>query len=205
MSRHRCHVSFALLGAIALLVAGAASAQERRPIDPGEQKHLERLQAEARELDAEAAGATATPEGQRRVTQALAKQFKVPESVVTDLRNPKPGYGGVAITLALSDELMKRDKSLTRQQAIDSIVARHQAGQGWGVIARDLGLKLGHVVSEVKKTEKHVADVSHARSEKAEKAEKGDRAAKVEKAEKPEKFEKPERPEKPMKPEKPGR
>ena len=60
------------------------------------------------------------------------------------------------------------------------------------VIAHELGVKLGHVVSEVKRAEKATEHVAGKR----------EKVAKVEKTEKPEK---PEKLEKPAKPEKPGR
>src|SRR3989442_9981042 len=55
------------------------------------------------------------------------------------------------------------------------------------VIAHELGVKLGHVVSDVKRAEKATDRV----------AGKADKADKVAKAEKPEKMEKPAKPEKP--------
>src|SRR2546428_4567563 len=124
------------------------------------QKHERQLQADAEQLDADAARASSTPDGQRRVTERIAKQFKVPPSVVTDVRNRTGSYGQATIALALSEELMKRDKTLTQEAALNAILAQRQAGKGWGVIAHEFGLKLGHVVSEVKKAEKatdHIA------------------------------------------------
>jgi len=66
------------------------------------------------------------------------------------------GYGEIATALALSQELMKGDKALTQQQALDTILAKRASGEGWGKIAHELGLKLGHVVSEVHKADKRV-------------------------------------------------
>lgn len=193
-------VCAATVGALALLFVTTAAAQSSRPVDPAEQKHADRLGAETKELDAKAAKAAATPEGQRRVTEAIAKEFKVDPSVVTDLRNRKMGFGEITTALALSQELMKRDKTLTQQQALDSILAKRAGGEGWGKIAHDLNLKLGHVRSEVEKAEKNVARVE--RVEKAEKVEKGEKPDKVDKTEKPEKVQRVERPERP---ERPGR
>jgi hypothetical protein len=39
-------------------------------------------------------------------------------------------------------------------QSFDSIVAAHQAGEGWGKIAHDNGLKLGKVVSSARRSSK---------------------------------------------------
>jgi hypothetical protein len=164
-------------------------------------KHEGQLQREAQQLDADAARASNTPDGQRRVTERIANQFKVQPSVVTDLRNRKLGFGGAAIALALSQELMKRDSSLSQQAALDRIVAERQAGKGWGVIAHDLGLKLGHVVSEVKKAGKATEQIA-GKPDKVAKADKGEKPDKLEKPAKPEKIEKIE---KPARAEKPGR
>ena len=105
----------ATVGAIALLIVATATAQSSLT-DDGERKHAERLQTQAKDLDTDAAKATATPEGQKRVTEAIAKQFKAPEAVITDLRTKKMGFGEITIALALSQELMTRDKTLTQQR-----------------------------------------------------------------------------------------
>src|SRR3989442_2297333 len=139
-----------------LLVAGVALAY---PVavaaeDVKDQKHERQLQADAKQLDADATRASNTPDGQRRVTERIAKEFKVQPSVVTDLHSRVGGYGQATIALALSQELMKQDKTLSQQAALDHIVALRQEGKGWGVIAHELGVKLGHVVSDVKRAEK---------------------------------------------------
>ena len=144
-----------------------------QPMNEGEQKHAAQLQAEAKGVDAEAAAAGSTPDGQRRVTQAIAKEFKVDQSVVTSLRNRGLGFGEVAITLALADELKKR--GMTDQDALKTILDRRAAGQGWGQITHDLDLKLGRVLSKVKKTQKEVAHADGAGAAKAEKPERTER------------------------------
>ena len=183
----------AAAGVVALFVTTAA-AQSTGPVDPSEQKHAERLGAEAKELDAKA-GKAVTPEGQRRVTAAIAKDFKVDPSVVTDLRNRKMGFGEITIALALSQELMKSSNTsttpLSQQDALQTILDKRAAGEGWGKIAHDLNLKLGHVRSKVEKAEKQVARVE--RSEKAEKPEKMEKVEKMDKPEKPAKVERPGR------------
>ena len=183
----------AAAGAVALFVT-TATAQSSGPMDPSEQKHAERLGAEAKELDAKA-GKAGTPEGQRRVTDAIAKDFKVDPSVVTDLRNRKMGFGEITIALALSQELMKSSNTsttpLSQQDALQTILDKRASGEGWGKIAHDLNLKLGHVRSKVEKAEKQVARVE--RSEKAEKPEKMEKVEKMEKPEKPAKVERPGR------------
>ena len=167
-------------GALAFLFVSVAAAQPQ--MDPGEMKHAERLQAEAKQIDAGAAKAL-TPEGQKRITETIAKEFKVDPSVVTGLRSRKVGLGDVTVALAMSQELMKRDKTLTQQQALDQILTKRSAGDGWGRIAQDFGLKLGRVRADVERTEKRVARIE--RGERAEKMERGDKVERMEKPEKP--------------------
>ena len=109
-------------------------------------KHERQLQAEVKQFDADAARASKTSEGQRRVTERIASQFNVEPSVVTDLRSRKLGFGSATIALALSQELMKQDSTLTQHAALEKILAERAARKGWGVIAHDLALELGPVV-----------------------------------------------------------
>ena len=190
--------------AVMLMIVGAGVAfPATTPADDRQDtiKHERQLQADAKQIDADATRASSTPEGQRRVTERIASQFNVQPSVVTDLRSRKLGFGGATIALALSQELMKRDSSLTQQAALDKILAERQAGKGWGVIAHDLSLKLGQVVSEVKKAEKATEQIA-GKPDKVAKVEKTEKVEKIEKPAKPEKIEKIERP---AKPERPGR
>src|SRR5205809_1740557 len=190
----RWFVGGLLMAGVALALPMSAPADDVKD----NQKHERQLQADARQLDADATRASNTPDGQRRVTERIAKEFKVQPSVVTDLHSRMGGYGQATIALALSQELMKQDKTLSQQAALDHIVALRQEGKGWGVIAHGLGVKLGYVVSDVKRAEKATDRV-------AGKPDKADKVAKAEKPEKPEKPEKMEKMEKPAKPEKPGR
>jgi hypothetical protein len=171
------------LVAIGLALPAVAPADDTKDY----QTHERQLQTDAKQIDADASRAANTPEGQRRVTERIARQFNVAPSVVTDLCNRKLGFGGATIALALSQDLMKQQKGLSQQDALRQILAQRQAGKGWGTIAQGMGIKLGHVVSEVKRAEKVT---------KVAKAEKADRPEKIERIDKPEKFEKPSKPEK---------
>src|SRR5213593_5223247 len=166
-------------GALAFLFVSVAAAQSSRPVDPGEMKHAERLKNGAKGIDADSAKAM-SPEGQQRITETIAKQFKVDPSVVTSLRNRRIGFGEATVALALSQELMKQDKSLTQQRALDQILAKRAGGEGWGRIAQDLGLKLGRVRSEVERAEKKVA-----------RPDRGDKVAKLDS--KPVRMDRPEK------------
>ncbi len=160
-------------GALAFLFVSVAAAQPARPVDPGEMKHAERLQTEAKEIDAGAAKVV-SPEGQKRVSDTIAKQFKVDPAIIANLRNRRVGFGEATVALAISHELMKQDKSLNQQQALDQILAKRAAGEGWGRIAQDFGLKLGRVRADVERAEKQVARV-----ERSDKAERGDKVEKM--------------------------
>src|SRR5437764_2391028 len=145
-----------LIAGVALALPVGASADDVKDV----QKHERQLQADAKQLDADAARASSTPEGQARLNARLATQFKVDASVVSGLRARGLSYGQSTIALALSQELMKQDNTLSQQAALDKILAERQAHKGWGVIAHQYGLKLGHVISEVKKADKaaeHIA------------------------------------------------
>ena len=173
-----------LIAGVALGFPMVALAEDAKDI----QKNDRQLQADAKRLDADAARAANTPDGQRRLDERLAKQFNVAPSVVTGLRDHHFSYGQATIALALSQQLMKQ-KNLSQQDALAQIVADRDAGKGWGEIAHSLDLKLGHVVSEVKKADKAADNI-------AGKPDKPDHVAKVDK---------PDKPEKPARPEKPGR
>ena len=186
------HLGVVVLGGLALLVvsvlallaASVAGAQPSRPLDVGEQKQFDMLQKTAKDLDADGDKAARTPDGQRRAVQTLARQFKVQDTVVMDLRVRKMGWGEIAAALALSQQLMRKDTNLSQQAALDNILARRNAGAGWGMIARELGLKLGRVVSEVKMADTHMAS---AKPEKMGKMDRPEKMQKVERSEKPEK------------------
>ena len=181
-----------MIAGVALVIPMAALADDAKDM----QKNERQLRANATRLDDDAARAARTPDGQSRLDERLAKQFNVDPSVVTGLRNRNLSPGQATIALALSQQLMKKDTNLTQQQALDNILTERQAGKGWGEIAHGLGLKLGRVVSEVKKADKAADHVARGKPDKV------DRVAKVDK---PEKMDKPDKPEKPAKPEKPGR
>ncbi len=197
-------VAACLGGLLSIVVSatfpGAAAADDRGDTEKRERQ----LQRQTRRLDAEASRASETPDGQRRLTERIARQFNVDPSVVTELRNRKLGFGSATIALALSQELMKRDSSLDQQAALEAILAQRQAGKGWGVIAHEQGLKLGHVVSELKKAGT-ATERTAGRPATTARAERDDRTAKPEKIDRPAKLEKPEKIDKPARPDKPAR
>jgi hypothetical protein len=128
-----------------------------RPLTAEERKISEALWVEQRKLDTDSARVmAATSDGRQRVAATIAKHFNVPEKLVNELRGRKFGHGDVTVALALSQQMMKRDK-VTQQKALDSVLGPRKSGQGWGAIARSLGLKLGDAVTHVEKVDKQVA------------------------------------------------
>lgn len=195
MQRTRWPMTVAALGLALLTGAAGAAAQDQRT--------LGQVQAEANALDAKASRVAGTPEGQRRVAESLATQFKVDRATVERLRDRRMGWGEVAIALALSQELMKQDPTLTQDQALARILAGRESG-GWGKVAQQYGLKLGPVLSGIKRADRQVAEIeraSHDKVARTERADKAERPNRPERPERPEKLERPERPDKPEKPE----
>jgi hypothetical protein len=138
-----------------------------KPLTDAERKTSEALWVEQKQLETVGARvAAATPDGRRRVAETIAKQFDVPEKLVNDLRGRKIGYGELTVAMALSQQLIKRDK-VTQQQALEKVLGLRNSGHGWGVIARDLGLKLSDAVSAVKKTDKQLAKLDTGKTTKA--------------------------------------
>jgi len=116
----------------------------------------EQIWTEQKKLDAEVVRiAAATPDGGRRATRAIARQFDVPANLVNDLHGQGIGYGEVATSLALSRQLVTRDK-VKREQAIERIVSARRSGQGWAALAHALDLNLGQVLADVRKTDADV-------------------------------------------------
>lgn len=130
-----------------------------KPLTPAEKKISEELWIEQRKVDSDTRATAATPDGRKRIAEAIAKQMDVTDKLVMDLRARKLGYGEITVALSLSRQLMKRDK-VTQQQALDRVLGPRKSGHGWGAIARDLGLKLDDAVSEVRKTDKRLAKLA---------------------------------------------
>lgn len=139
-----------------------------------------------------------TPGGKTAVVDKIEKEFGVDEATIQELRAQKLGYGEITIALSLAERL---PGGLTPEN-IDKVVSMRQGShiEGWGNIARDLGLKinpaaerLDKIDSETAKPEGAVKEVKHERTERLEKAGKPERVEKIEKMERIEKPEKPER------------
>lgn len=154
-----------------------------------------RLETKASEIDK----IGSEGKGEKAVTDRLEKEFGVDEARINSLRDKNLGYGEVAITLSLAKNL---PGGITDEN-VDKIVSMRQGPPvtGWGNVAKELGVKLGPVVSGVDK----VSSETRKELKKTERLEKRkEKMEKQEKGEKPEKMERMERPEKPERPETPG-
>ncbi|MBI3398139.1 MAG: hypothetical protein HY026_02755 [Deltaproteobacteria bacterium] len=158
-----------------LFIAGTAIAAKAET-----EKEEKRLAKETAAFDKEAS----RPDGEKAVVQSLEKEFKVDETTINNLRKQKLGYGEIAIVLALSDKM-----GGINDTNINKIMTMRQGPpvEGWGEIAKKLGFKLGHVISNVERARKE----SHSEIEKEERGKKEGR----ERMEKPGKIERHERPE----------
>ena len=176
-----------------LCAAMPAFAQERSADE-------KKLDIASMEMDKDAA----KPEGEKLVTEKIKTEFKVDDARVQGLRDQKLGYGEITIALSLAREL---PGGITDEN-MQKIMALRQGPpvMGWGLIAKDLNLKLKPVVSRANRMSADVRkqEAKNARMEKknAERAEKKERMGKNERTEKMEKM---ERMDKPDRPEKPGR
>lgn len=166
-----------------------------------ETKDETRLQAKASEIDK----IGSEGRGEKAITGRLENEFGVDEARIKGLRDKNLGYGEVAITLSLAKSL---PGGITDEN-VDKIVSMRQGPPvaGWGKVAKELGVKLGPVVSGVEKvrseTRKELKKTE--RQGKKEKMEKREKKEKQEKMERMERPEKPERPEKVERPDNPGR
>jgi hypothetical protein len=136
----------------------AQGAGAGRPLTDAEGKLADELVVEQKRLDTHGARVmAASPDGRRRVADTIARSLGVSDKVVNDLRGRRLTYGDATIALSLSQQLARREKGLSQSQAVEKVVTPRKAGQGWGVVARDLGLKLTDVIGDVKRTDKELA------------------------------------------------
>jgi hypothetical protein len=138
---------------------------------------------------------TAKPDADKAT--ALADQFKVEKTTVEDLRAKGRGWGETGIELSMAQKLMESDPKTypTMTEALAKLETMRADGSGWGKIAKDLGMKLGPIVSEARharnamRMEKH--EMRHERMEARQ--EKMEHAGAM-KAERPARIEKPSKP-----------
>lgn len=136
--------------------------------------------------------------------QTLSTQFNVEPGVVENLRAKKQGWGETTIELAMAQRLTQTDAQTypMMAEALNKIETLRSQKMGWGKIAKDLGFKLGPVVSAAMHTRNELRKES--RVERSSGSPKPEKAGKTEKAARPEKVGRPEiagRPERTARPE----
>ena len=144
------------------------------------------------------------PPRENTQVQALAKQFNVAPGVVESLRARKQGWGETTIELAMAQRLAHTDPKTypNTTDALNKIVSLRSRKMGWGKIARNLGFKLGPVISVAQHARNELRGETHL--EKSPTAQKVKSAGKPEKASMDESIGRPEhvgRPERPARPE----
>lgn len=188
--------SMLILAGLAVMTTGPVWAQAQ-----GDET---RLQAQAQEMDQAMDKEQASGTSRAKV-EALAKQFNVPASTVEGMRDQKQGWGGITIQLAMAEHLVKTDPTTypTISDALKQVQTLRADGKGWGSIAKELGFKLGPVVSDVQRARQEfrateaLADQGRDRVRQEVRAES--------RLERPDWINRPERPERPMRPERPER
>jgi len=170
-----------------LCAAMPALAQDK----PADEK---KVVSAAAELDKDAA----KPYGEKLVTEKIKTEFTVDDARIQRLREQKLGYGEISIALSLAKEL----PGGINDANVQKVMAMRQGPpvMGWGKVAKDLNVKMGPVVSGVKKMSSEVRKQERKDAKMEQKgAEKNEKMEKHERHEKMEKMEKSERPDKPGK------
>ena len=110
-------------------------------------KDAQRLQKEAARLDKQAGQGT----GNQVVFKSLSDQLKIPVGTLeTQRQSTKFGFGQLFIANSLAQASGK---------TFDQIAQEFKSGKGWGEIAKENNVKLGKVVSEVKRANKQLESV----------------------------------------------
>ncbi len=108
---------------------------------PDDSKAAQELQAEATRLDNEA---VQNQGNQSAVFESLSKQLKIPVSTLqAEQQSTKFGFGQLFIANSLAQATGK---------SFDQIAQEFNSGKGWGEIAKENNVKLGKVVSGLKRT-----------------------------------------------------
>ncbi len=106
------------------------------------EKNLER---ESKRLNDTAA----KPDGEKAVLRKIEAEFKVSDAQVQALRDRKLGYGEIAVVLSLAQKMPGGVIEVNVQKVLS--MRQGPPVAGWGQVARQLGIKLGATVSQVKK------------------------------------------------------
>ncbi len=141
-----------------------------------------------------------TAKGEAEKVQSLARQFNISPDVVQGLRASKQGWGSVSIELAMAQEFSKTDPNTYPKltDALQHIESLRTQKMGWGRIAKELGFKLGPVISAAQHVRNELRKDSRPVKSTAPKVEKPEKTAvRAEKSVRPERISRPERPTRP--------
>jgi hypothetical protein len=106
------------------------------------EKNLER---ESKRLNA----TVVKPGGEKAVVKRLVAELKATEQQVQALRDRKLDYGEIAIVLSLAQTMHGGATDANAQKVLS--LRQGPPTAGWGDVARQLGAKLGRIVSQVRK------------------------------------------------------
>ncbi len=102
-------------------------------------KEVEKLQKEAAQLDKSASQSS----GNQVVLESLSKQLNVPVATLqAERQSSKFGFGQLFIANSLAQATGK---------SFDQVAQEFNSGKGWGQIANENNVKLGQVVSNLKR------------------------------------------------------
>lgn len=174
----------AVLGGLALVLVTSSPLWAQADQDDG------RAQATQTAIDKDAA----STKGSAIQVQTLSKQFNVPPSQIESMRAQKQGWGEITIQLAMAQHLTQTDPKTypTMNDALAKIQSMRSDHMGWGKIAKDLGFKLGPVVSAAERT-RHELVAQGTSSGRTDQVAKQERTERTERPVRPERPERPER------------
>jgi hypothetical protein len=188
------NITTALLGSLFLIMALGVPVWARANSD---ETQLETIK---KEIDLSTTSSASSDK-----VKALSSQFNIDSSVVEQMRTSKQGWGETTIELAMAQRLMQTDAQTypTMAEALNKIESLRSQKMGWGKIAKDLGFKLGPVVSAAMHTrnelrkesrmEKSPGSVKSEKSEKAEWSPKAEKIGRPDTAGRPERVARPDR------------
>ncbi len=130
---------------LVVLIAAAFLIMGVSAVRAGSAKDESKVDTEVSAIDKD----SRNPGNVKPIVQRIEKEFNVDRSVIDGLRSKKLGYGEIAIVLSLADKLPGRITDAN----VDTIMSKRQGPpkEGWGKIAKGLGLNLGTVLSRVEK------------------------------------------------------
>lgn len=134
----RFAVFLSMIAVLSLIIAGAAAADVSK-----DERNLDR---EVKRLNDTAA----KPDGEKAVVKQLAIDLNTTDQRIRSLRDQRLGYGEIACLLSLAQNL----PGGVTDANVQKVLALRQGPpvRGWGEVARQLGVKLGKTVSQVRKT-----------------------------------------------------